>query len=270
MKLAFVKAEGTGNDFIIIDAKDAPSAKNLSEIAKVLCRRRKSIGADGLLVYDKSSACDFKMRIFNPDGSEPGMCGNGIRCLAQYARKIKNLKKDRFNIETNAGSITVDFLKEDIPRIKLTDAKDLKLNFALDVDGKKMNLNYVAVGVPHVVYLSSNIDKEDVAGLGRKIRFHEFFQPAGTNVNFIEIVSPNSLKVRTYERGVEGETLACGTGVSASSLVAFLLDKVKRPVSVTTRSAETLTIYIEGAKPKIEALYLEAEAKLVFEGKIEI
>ncbi len=270
MQLSFVKAEGTGNDFIIIDAKDVPRAKNLSEIAKVLCRRRKSIGADGLLIYNESSACDFRMRIFNPDGSEPGMCGNGIRCLAQYARKIKNLKQDRFNIETKAGSITVDFLKEDSPRIKLTDPRNLKLNFALDVNGEKMNLNYVAVGVPHVVYLSSNIDKEDIAGLGGKIRFHEFFQPAGTNVNFIEVASPNSLKIRTYERGVEGETLACGTGASASSLVAFLLDKVKTPVSVITRGGEVLTVYIQGAKPKIEALYLEAKAKLVFEGKINL
>ncbi len=270
MQLSFVKAEGTGNDFIIINAKDVPRAKNLSEIAKVLCRRKKSIGADGLLIYDKSSTCDFKMRIFNPDGSEPGMCGNGIRCLAQYVRKIKNLKKDKFKIETEAGEVIIDFLKEDSPRLKLTDTKDLKLNFALDIDGKKINLNYVAVGVPHVVYLSSNIDEEDIAGLGRKIRFHEFFRPAGTNVNFIEVASPNSLKVRTYERGVEGETLACGTGVSASSLVAFLLDKVKAPVSVTTRGGEVLTVYIQGAKPKIEALYLEAETKLVFEGKINL
>jgi diaminopimelate epimerase len=270
MKLSFIKAEGTGNDFIIVDVNALPKTKDLSQLAKSLCQRKKSIGADGLLIYDKSSFCDFKMRIFNPDGSEPEMCGNGIRCIAQYARKIKNLKKNKFSIETKAGQIVIDFLKEDIPRLKLTEAKDLKLNFDLLINGKRMNLNYVVVGVPHVVYLSNGVQDIDVVNVGRKIRFHESFLPAGANVNFVKVTSANSLMVRTYERGVEAETFACGSGVSASSLVAFLLNRVKTPVSVTTSGGKTLTVYIEGTKANIKSLYLEAEARLVFEGKIEI
>lgn len=268
MKIPFVKAEGAGNDFIIIDAANLPTVKNAGSLAKNLCQRKKSIGADGLLIYDKSVKCDFKMRIFNSDGSEAEMCGNGIRCIAQYAKKIKKLKKNDFDIETKAGSIAINYLKENLPRLKLTTPRNLKLNFNLAVDGKKINANYIVVGVPHVVYLCDKIEKVNAAGLGRKIRFHKSFAPAGTNVNFVEVVSPNSLRVRTYERGVEEETLACGSGASAGSLIAFLLGRVNSPVSVTTSGGEILTVYIEGSREKIEGLYLEGEAKLVFKGKV--
>lgn len=270
MMLPFVKAEGTGNDFIIVDSKDLKKELNLSELAEELCRRKKSVGADGLLIYDTSEKHDFKMRIFNSDGSEAEMCGNGIRCIAQYAKKIKKLKKKNLSIETQAGEITVDFLKKDLPRLKLNEAKDLKLNFPLEIDGKFINLNFVVMGVPHAVYLTSQVEKENVAEIGRKIRFHSYFQPAGTNVNFVEIKSPQELKVRTYERGVEEETSACGSGVSASSLVLFLLDKIKSPVYVTTSGGGVLRVYIEGVKSKIDGLYLEAEAKIVYEGKIAL
>ncbi len=129
MKLSFIKAEGTGNDFIIVDAADLPAVKNVGVLAKNLCQRKKSIGADGMLVYDKSLKCDFKMRSFNSDGSEAEMCGNGIRCIAQYAKKIKKLKKNNFDIETKAGSIAINYLKENLPRLKLTTLRNLKLNF---------------------------------------------------------------------------------------------------------------------------------------------
>lgn len=270
MKVPFIKAEGAGNDFIIVDAADLPPVKNVGGLAKNLCRRKRSIGADGLLIYDKSVKCDFKMRIFNSDGSEAEMCGNGIRCIAQYAKKIKKLKKNNFDIETKAGSIAIDYFKKDTPRLKLPAPRDLKLNFNLGVDGEKIKANYVVVGVPHAVLLYDNLDEIDVAGLGRKIRFHKDFASAGTNVNFVKVISPNSLKVRTYERGVEEETLACGSGVSAGSLIAFLLGRVNSPVSVTTSGGEILKVYIEGSREKVEGLYLEGEANLVFEGKVEI
>lgn len=270
MKLPFVKAEGAGNDFIIFDAADLSSVKNLSGLAKNLCRSKKSIGADGLLIYDKAVKCDFKMRILNPDGSEAEMCGNGIRCIAQYAKKIKGLKKNNFVIETKAGNIEIDYLKEDMPRLKMMASRDLKLNFDLTIDGEKIKASYVVVGVPHLVLLCDEVEKVDVAVLGKKIRFHKDFAPAGTNVNFVEVTSLHSLRIRTYERGVEEETLACGSGTSASSLIAFLLGKVNSPVSVTTGGGETLTVYIEGSREKIEGLYLEGEANLVFDGKAEI
>lgn len=270
MKLSFVKAEGTGNDFVIVDAADLSSLTNLSSLAKNLCCRKKSIGADGLLIYEQTARGDFKMRIFNPDGSEAEMCGNGIRCIAQYAKKIKRLKKDNFNIETKAGNIAIDYLKEDVPRLKLPPPRDLKLDFKLDVDGEDVDVNYVIVGVPHIVLLCDKLDEVDIADLGRKMRFHKDFAPGGTNVNFVKVTSSNSLKVRTYERGVEEETLACGSGVSASAFIAFLLEKVRPPVSVTTSGGETLKVYIEGTKEKIEGLYLEGKANLVFRGEIEI
>ncbi|MFH1856684.1 MAG: diaminopimelate epimerase [Candidatus Omnitrophota bacterium] len=284
MTIPFVKAEGTGNDFVIIDARDLPVVTDLNSAAKKICNRKKSIGADGLLIYDKSSTCDFKMRIFNSDGSEAEMCGNGIRCIAQYAKKIKSLSKNSFDIETKAGRVKIDYLKTDMPRLKLTPPENLKLNLNLDIDGKKIIVNYVVVGVPHVVYLKEleaphpadalideeSLEKINVAELGRKIRFHKEFAPAGTNVNFIEVTSSDSLKVRTYERGVEEETLACGSGSSASSLIAFLLGKVKSPITVTTSGGEFLTVYVEGTREKIEGLYLEAPANIVFEGKINI
>ena len=268
MNLDFVKAEGAGNDFIIIDAVSLPPAANIKELTERFCKRNKSIGADGLLIYGESADCDFRMSIYNPDGNEVEMCGNGARCLALYAYQ-KKAKTDRMLIETKAGRIEVE-IKGETVKLKLTEPKDARLNFDLAVNGENIKVHFVNTGVPHVVCFVDDVSKTDVKIVGRAARFHDEFKPQGTNANFVEVLGPRKLKIRTYERGVEEETLACGTGSAAAGVIAGLLKKVTSPVEVETASGEVLKIYFDIKTDTCKNVYLEGKCSLVYEGKIGI
>jgi diaminopimelate epimerase len=265
MSFDFIKAEGAGNDFIIIDAENLPAAIDINKLVAKICQRKKSIGADGVMLYDKSDTCDFKMRIFNPDGGEVEMCGNGARCLALYAYTYK-INKHQMTMETKAGVIEVE-INNGIPRLKLTDPKDTKLNFVIAVDNQDLEVAFTNTGVPHVIYEVDKVDEVPVKELGAKIRYHKEFAPEGTNANFIEIADEHNLRIRTYERGVEDETLACGTGSAASAVIAALENKVKSPVNVLTASGEILKIYFDLEKGKCKNLFLEGACNLIYKGK---
>ena len=264
-EVAFTKAVATGNDFIIVDNR-AMSIKALSKFAKKVCDRKAAIGADGLLVIEQSKACDFKMRIFNSDGSEAEMCGNGSRCIALYAVK-KKIAPPEMTIETLAGMLKAS-VKSDIVKVMLTEPKDIRWNFCLMIHKCPYKLSFLNTGVPHVVHFADDLDSIDVKNIGSHLRNHGEFGPEGTNADFVKVVGKNRIQVRTYERGVEDETLACGTGSVASALISADAESMASPITVETRSGENLKVYFDRVEGNFKNIYLEGKAALVYEGVI--
>lgn len=265
--IRFTKAVATGNDFVIIDNRRLVLRKRLPEFAKSVCDRRRSIGADGLLLLESSRRADFKMRIFNPDGSEAEMCGNGSRCVALYAAR-KRIAKADMRIETLAGVVEAS-VKGDLVKAKLPDPKDIKWNLCLMIHKCPYKVSFVESGVPHVVHFVEDLDKIDVKNLGSHMRYHKEFAPAGTNADFVKVVGKNRVKIRTYERGVEDETLACGTGAVAAAIITAESEKLSSPITVETRGGERLKVYFELIGGNFRNIYLEGKAKLVYEGVME-
>ncbi|NQS99819.1 MAG: diaminopimelate epimerase [Candidatus Omnitrophica bacterium] len=270
--IEFFKAVASGNDFIIVDRhklKQPQPGKQIAKLAKQLCQRNLSVGADGLLLIEPSTKCDFKMRVFNPDGSEVDMCGNGARCVAQYASQSK-ICDNKMIIETAAGSLQAEVRNEKV-RIKISGTKGLKMQFDLDVDGESFSANYINTGVPHVVCFAQQLDSLDVQRLGRAIRYHPQFQPGGTNADFVEVFDRNHIRIRTYERGVEQETLACGTGCLAAGIVtAYQMKSAngKHKIDVETQSGEALAVYFKIENKKVNEVFLEGRAEIVYRGNI--
>ena len=264
-KIAFTKMVATGNDFVVIPA-DGVSSSDYRALARKICHRKFGVGADGLLVLEKAKKAAMRMRIFNADGSEAEMCGNGARAAAFYAcRNITLSKTHWLKIETKAGIIEAHVEKEDV-MIKLTAPKNIKLDLLLKVAGRVLRLNFINTGVPHVVIFTQGLEKMKIIDLARFIRYHRVFAPFGTNVNFVEVLDKNSLKIRTYERGVEDETLACGTGSVASALVFSLKGAIGNKISLSTQSGENLSVYFKKTKNKFEDIWLEGKVKIVHEG----
>jgi diaminopimelate epimerase len=272
--ISFTKMESGGNDFIIIDNRKKILPRTLSRLAVNLCRRRSSIGADGLILLEKAEKADYRMRIFNPDGSEPEMCGNGARCLARFAF-IRRIGSAEAVIETRAGNVKAQVTGKKV-KVRLGNPSGIDLNFKISLKpGISQKVNFINTGVPHAVVFVSTLNKVDVQNLGRAIRYHKRFGPAGANVNFIAVQGKNSIYIRTYERGVEDETLACGTGAVASALISGLQGKVSSPVKVHTRGGETLTVeyIIEKNRRGIEkfrGVWLEGEVRVVYDGEVEV
>ncbi|HTY44973.1 MAG TPA: diaminopimelate epimerase [Patescibacteria group bacterium] len=254
--IAFTKMVGSGNDFVVIDRK--PSG-NLPRIARAMCDRTSGIGADGMLLLEKTRGADIRMRIFNADGSEAEMCGNGARCVAFY------LGRKEATIRTAAGIIRSQ-VNRGLVRIRLTDPTGIKLDVPVNICGRTLHVNYINTGVPHVVVFTEGLDEVSVLSLGKLIRFHAAFAPRGTNVNFIEVLSRGSLKIRTYERGVEDETLACGTGSVASALIFALKGSYANTVSVHTKSGEILKVYFDRINGTLRNVWLEGKAAVAFKG----
>jgi len=266
-KIPFFKIQGNGNDFILIDnRRGVLKGKGLSGLAKEVCHRNRSVGADGLIVIVSSKKADFKWRFFNADGSEAEMCGNGSRCAARFAL-LKKIAPKKMSFETLAGIIHAE-VKNGTVRVELAGAGGLRQNIAILVAGGTRTGHFINTGVPHLVYLSDHLDGEDVQAVGSATRRHGLFKPAGTNVNFVQIDGPHKLRIRTYERGVEGETLACGTGAVAAALIAASLGKAKSPVAVTTRGGDKLIVSFLRDGDEFHDLYLEGEARVVCEGSL--
>lgn len=264
-EINFIKMAGAGNDFIVADNRDVKIAAR-SLAAKKWCDRKNSIGGDGLLLLEKSKKAAFRMRIINPDGSEAEMCGNGIRCIAKVAHDA-GITGKKFSIETIAGIIDAE-IKGSIVKARMIDPKDLKLNFNILLADKALALNFVNTGVPHTVCFVKSLKEIDVEHTGQAIRTHEYFKPRGTNANFVQAQGGNAIEIRTYERGVEGETLSCGTGSTAGALVAAATLQMKSPVSVKTKSGETLKVYFSKEDSRFYDVYLEGPVKKCFQGRV--
>ena len=262
--IKFTKAVATGNDFVIIDNRKKVIEKSLSFFAKYACDRKRGIGADGLLLIERSEKADFKMRIFNPDGSEAEMCGNGSRSAALYAFRNK-IAKARMSIDTIAGILNATVSGETV-KVKLPEPKEIKWNLCLMINKCPYKVDFVNTGVPHVIHFVDDLENIDVKGLGASMRYHPDFSPAGANADFVKLSGKSSIKVRTYERGVEDETLACGTGAVASAIISAESEKMTSPVTVETRSGEKLKVYFKMVKGNFANVYLEGKAKLVYEG----
>ena len=257
----------SGNDFLVVDHRQQEIADPVA-FAKQVCLRHTGVGADGVLFIERSKKADFKLRILNSDGSEAEACGNGFRSVSLFAHEKLGLpKKQRF--ETISGVIEAE-IQGDRVRVRLVNPSPLRENEKIQVKGRELHYSFVNTGVPHAVIFVEGIEKIPVSEIGKEIRFHPQFKPAGTNVNFVEVTGPQSIEVRTYERGVEDETLACGTGSTASAIASARAGYTKPPVQVKTRGGETLTVDFTRKGNEIQEVYLEGEAHFVFEGTWEI
>lgn len=256
---------GSGNDFIIIDNRDLSlNVGDLPGFVRKVCERKVSVGADGLLLVEPSSVADFKWRFFNSDGSMAEMCGNASRCVARYAFE-NGIAGRTLSFETEAGIINAE-VHGDVVKARLTDPSDLRQNVRIFLSGGSCNVDCIDTGVPHAVCFVASVEACAVEETGREIRHAETFRPKGTNANFALVMDRNNMRVRTYERGVEGETLACGTGVVASVLAAAGRKFVDSPVDVTVQSGEILRVYFTVREDRFEEIYLEGKVKMVYQG----
>jgi diaminopimelate epimerase len=266
--LRFTKMDGAGNDFILIDNRAGDIHLTGRQITH-LCDRHRGIGADGILLLENpSDHADFRMRYFNADGGEAEMCGNGARCFARFANKMARTE-GKISFETPAGIISAE-LAGDLVTLQMTEPTDLRLSVPLQIGAHKKIVHFINSGVPHVVVPVSQVGDIDVSREGSALRHHEAFLPKGANVNFIEKRGAHTIAVRTYERGVEDETLACGTGVVASALIFAATENVKGPIAVIARGGDELRVGFEKVDKQFRSVTLTGPAEFVFEGTIEI
>ncbi|MDQ7798843.1 MAG: diaminopimelate epimerase [Candidatus Edwardsbacteria bacterium] len=262
----FYKMSGSGNDFVLLDNRAGQLPGDLSPLVQRLCHRRNGVGADGVLVIERSAQADFRMRYLNADGGEAAFCGNGGRCIAWFAHSIGAVGKS-MTFQAGDGLHRAE-VNADRVKLQMREPRDFDLRFLLDLDDRGYSASFADTGVPHVVIPVAELDDFPVAEAGRKIRHHDRFQPAGTNANFIEIADRHHLKIRTYERGVEDETLACGTGATAAAVVAARLGMAESPVECLTRGGETLTIHFQLEGEAVSQVFLEGRVQMVFQGEI--
>ena len=255
----------SGNDFVVVDNR-RHIVKDATAFARTICRPHQGIGADGVLLFESSKKANFKMRIVNPDGSEAAACGNGFRCIALYAHEILKYSSRVF-FESGSGTIEAEVGPKGNVKAQLIKPRIFKMDDVLEVRGNRLHYVFLDTGVPHVVIFVEGLAKVEVFEIGKAIRHHTQFQPFGTNVNFVEVRSKKEIAVRTYERGVENETLACGTGSTASAVVSVLKGYVEPPVTVITQGGEKLKVDIRKKGNEIIKVYLEGQAKFVYEGK---
>lgn len=261
--IRFTKMSGAGNDFVIIDNMDESLAVDKTKLARAVCSRHFGIGADGLLLLEPSAKADFFMRYYNADGSYGGMCGNGGRCIARYAY-LNGYASDRLTFEALDFLYTAEIVGG-VVRLQMKPPADFRFDVAVPTSAGTFTGHFVNTGSPHFVCEAGEMDADDVQKVGREIRFNEIFQPEGCNVNFITR-SRNALSIRTYERGVEAETLACGTGSVAAALIAASLYHLPSPIQLNVRSGEELKVHFQKQEDAFVHVVLEGSAHFVFAG----
>jgi diaminopimelate epimerase len=266
-RIPFYKMSGSGNDFIIIDNRMpvVPEDRLVDFISRV-CRRKMSVGSDGLILLEDTEGADFKWRFYNSDGSRAEMCGNGARCVSRFAY-LEGIAGKTLSFETDAGIISAAVHGKKV-KIKMTDPTDLGDAASLDLAGTTFEYRSINTGVPHAVIEIDDLEGADIVALGRAFRNHTTFAPNGTNANFIRLENDGTLGIRTYERGVEDETLACGTGNVAAALISCLRHGMQSPVKLLTRSGEYLSIYFKREDDAFSDVYLEGDARVVYTGEL--
>ncbi len=260
---------GSGNTFIVVDNREN-LIRDLNQFAAKVCKHP---GADGVLFIEnpKEKQTDFFMRIVNADGSEADACGNGYRCVGLYASKHLNISDPKFIlVGTKGGPIEINAASPEAIKVKMIDPKDYPVQVEINVESKSLQGTRINTGVPHTVIFTDDLKNIAVNELGRSIRNHEMFAPKGTNVNFVQITGKNTLSIRTYERGVEAETLACGTGSVAAAIIANLDGKVETLVEVLPKSGEKLKVSFHRSGNKVTNVYLEGPAKFIVKGNLPI
>ena len=267
--LRFTKMNGAGNDFVLLDNRAGDLTLTRGQIAR-LCDRHRGVGADGVLVLESpTNGADFRMRYYNADGGEAEMCGNGARCFARFANRTAG-PLEKLSFETPAGVIGA-VLSGELVTLQMSEPNDLRLGLEVPLDDDKKNhASYVDSGVPHVVVPVAKIDEVDVRSLGATIRQHPMFAPRGANANFSERRGAHSIAIRTYERGVEDETLACGTGVVASAIVFAASKNVSGPIDILVRGGDTLQVDFSREGDRFQNVTLSGPADFVFDGAIDL
>ena len=263
----FTKMNGAGNDFVLIDNRSGTVHPSREQIA-FWCDRHRGVGADGVLLVElPASNADFRMRYYNSDGGEAEMCGNGARCFARFVNRIAG-PFSNVSFETIAGVIHAEF-DGDLVKLGMSKPSDIALHRTLEIDKQKLISHFINTGVPHVVVFVDDLEATPVELWGRHIRYHAVFQPKGTNANFARIIAPGKIAIRTYERGVEAETLACGTGVVASALVYAALHGGGSSVEVKVRGGDWLNVGFRAVKQTVfDEVTLKGPADFTFEGEI--
>jgi diaminopimelate epimerase len=269
MQLSFTKMNGAGNDFVLIDNRDASLALASTSIIR-LCDRHRGVGADGVLVVEPpKNGADFRMRYYNADGGEAEMCGNGARCFARFARKVSGTTAEKISFETPAGIIGAECLGE-LVQITMSDPHSHRDPQILETNGRPLEVHFLNTGVPHAVVFVNDLESVAVVKVGAALRYHSAFAPKGTNANFAQFLAPSSIAIRTYERGVEDETLACGTGVCAAALLHHLRSGDPSPISVRVRGGDTLQVDFEKTPGGFRHVTLTGPADFVFDGEISL
>ncbi len=266
-RIPFIKMSGSGNDFILVDHRNPLVERDrMREFSQKVCQRRVSVGADGLIFIEPSTKADFSWRFFNADGSEAEMCGNGGRCAARFAF-LKGIAKASLTFETVAGILSAEVNGKRV-KLEMTKPHGLALDETLEIDGKNQVISSINTGVPHAVLFEKNVEEMEIVPMGRAIRYHPHYAPKGTNANFVRVDRDSQMVVRTYERGVEDETLACGTGTVASALVAALKGLVTSPVSVRTRGGEILKVHFQIDGGEVKKVFFEGDVHIIYEAEM--
>lgn len=270
MNTAFTKMHGAGNDFVVFDNRDGRLRLSTEQIRR-LCDRRFGIGADGLLLLEKSPGAhlDAQMVYHNADGSRGEMCGNGARCFTSFALSRGLGRDGEVRFLTDAGPMSAT-QQEEMITIQMTAPTDLKLNLEVPLAAGPARVHYINTGVPHVVRFVEDLSAVDIRREGSELRRHEMFSPKGANANFAQVAGDGTVLVRTYERGVEDETLACGTGVTAAAILAHLVHDAPKPVSLRVAGGDTLKVDFHGEGDNFRHVTLTGPATVVFEGSVEV
>ena len=282
-KYSFVKMNGAGNDFIVFNKDDVTGLQFSPSLIKKLCDRRFGIGSDGIITVAKSEAHDFEMEYFNADGTTGTLCGNGARCAIQFAENFGFSKSKSVKFLSNGNNFSGNVLEDGLIRFNLNTPDSLKENFVVKVSGKEINTNFINTGSPHVVFFLDDptlkefnlngqyksIEDFPVFSFGKEVRYSSAFAPAGTNVNFLE-VKDSIIYIRTYERGVEDETLACGTGSVASAIITFLQKQIPPPLTLVTRGGDKLIVDFSTEDKLIKNVSLTGPAKINFTGEFTL
>lgn len=274
-RLEFTKMNGAGNDFVMIDNRDSSLSLNPDQIKK-LCDRHRGIGADGVILLELTSNNELNMRYYNADGYEVDMCGNGARCFTRFTADLLGKKTVFIEFQTPAGKIQGELLEDLRVKLLMSEPHSLQLAHSLHLNDHDYELHSINTGVPHVVIFTKDLKNTPVIELGRLIRNHARFAPNGTNANFVQVASPKNLIVRTYERGVEDETQACGTGVVATAIIHHLLTKTPSPISISVVGGDTLEVGFETSSSNpseaisVKNITLTGPADFTFKGYFEL
>ncbi len=272
---------GAGNDFVVIDNRDFKLKADVPSFVRVVTRRRVAIGADGLVLLEPSDNAEFRMKYYNADGSYGGMCGNAARCIARFAF-LNGIAKVKMSFEALDKIYAAEVISDSLIRLAMPEPRQYKLNFPIPVEvaswKQVLNACFADTGSPHVVINIEDIEKPnrvndvervDILTLGKAIREHPDFLPEGTNVNFVQVLPDGTVKMRSYERGVEDETLACGTGAIASAIISSVQKRVSPPIKVLTRSGEYLVVGFRFEGEQVRDLCLEGSARVVYHGELQ-
>ncbi len=282
-KSSFVKMTGAGNDFILFDKKVNPDLYLSSEKIKKICDRRYGIGADGVLEIDDSGSSDFLLSYYNSDGSRGSLCGNGARCAIKYASLSGRINNEVSNFTIGNLNYSGMVINEELIKFYMKNPQEVRLNLKIEVMGQLIEASFLDTGSPHAVLNAEHFLKNQnrvsegfydifsfpVFETGKEIRYKQEFAPEGTNVNFFEIIE-DQVYIRTYERGVEDETLACGTGAAATAICCHLIYNLTPPISLKTRGGDILIVDFEVRGDEIDNLTLTGPAEVIFNGEIQL